>query len=225
MSTPIEGWPNGLFRTILVDPPWPMRWSGGGEFRTNGEGRRYPNAKALARGLPYRTMPVADIAALPVTWSAEADAHLFLWAPDQYVIDGSASLICRAWGFEPLRFIVWAKPGFGMGRFPRPQHELLLVGRRGSLPFAIANAGSVQRWKTPYARSGASAGRRHSQKPEDAQDLIERASPGPYLELFARRHRPGWTCWGDELPTFDHRYQPGDPCPVCIAIAKNGSAA
>jgi N6-adenosine-specific RNA methylase IME4 len=22
---------------------------------------------------------------------------------------------------------------------------------------------------------------------------------GPYLELFARRERPGWTTWGDEI--------------------------
>lgn len=198
MSTSAH-WPAGLFRTILADPPWPMRWSGGGAFRKNGDGKVYPNHKALARGLPYATMSIDDIGALPVTWSAEADAHLFLWAPDRFVIDGTATAICTAWGFDPLRFVVWAKPGFGMGRFPRPQHELLLVGRRGNLPFQIANAGSIQHWKTPYQPTGKTTARRHSAKPEQAQDLIERASPGPYLELFARRRRPGWTCWGDEL--------------------------
>jgi N6-adenosine-specific RNA methylase IME4 len=41
----------------------------------------------------------------------------------------------------------------------------------------------------------------HSAKPEALQDLAERLSPGPRLELFARRRRAGWTCWGDQLPT------------------------
>lgn len=39
---------------------------------------------------------------------------------------------------------------------------------------------------------------RHSEKPEAFLDLVERISPGPYLELFARRDRLGWDTWGDE---------------------------
>jgi N6-adenosine-specific RNA methylase IME4 len=89
---------------------------------------------------------------------------------------------------------VWAKKGYGLGRFPRPQHESLIVCRRGTLPFNVADAGSVQHWKQPY-ENGARA---HSAKPDGSIDLIERASPGPYLELFARRARFGWDYWGDE---------------------------
>jgi N6-adenosine-specific RNA methylase IME4 len=70
----------------------------------------------------------------------------------------------------------------------------MVVCRRGNLPFSIDNAGSVQTWKFPY-ENGARA---HSRKPDGALDLIEQASPGPYLELFARRARFGWDYWGDQ---------------------------
>ena len=195
MSGPL---PVGPFATIVADPPWPMRWSTG-KTRVNGRGERHVN-HATARVLPYTTMTVGEIAALPVQSVAAADAHLFLWAPDAFVIDGSASLVVRAWGFEPLRFIVWRKPGFGMGVFPRPQHELLLVARRGRARFAVRDAGSVQLWKQPYHRTAAGVGRRHSAKPDESRALIERASSGPYLELFARSARDGWSAWGDEAP-------------------------
>ena len=39
---------------------------------------------------------------------------------------------------------------------------------------------------------------RHSEKPEAFLDLVESVSPGPYLELFARRNRLGWDTWGNE---------------------------
>lgn len=38
----------------------------------------------------------------------------------------------------------------------------------------------------------------HSAKPDLFLDLIERMSPPPRLELFARRQRLGWDTWGDE---------------------------
>jgi N6-adenosine-specific RNA methylase IME4 len=90
--------------------------------------------------------------------------------------------------------LVWAKTAFGLGTFPRPQHESLIVCKRGSLPFNLNNVGSVHTWKVMYER----ACRVHSRKPDGAIDLIEQASPGPYVELFARRHRLGWDTWGLE---------------------------
>lgn len=150
--------------------------------------------------LPYATMSIEDIAALQVESIAATGAHLYLWAPDRFAIDGTAARVAQAWGFTPLRFIVWAKAGFGLGTFPRPQHELLLVARRGRLPFQIRDVGSVQRWKQPYHRTTHSVARTHSRKPDGALELVERASPGPYVELFARRWRDGWVAWGDELP-------------------------
>ena len=181
------------YRTIVADPPWPIRWSGGAAWRTNGRGERHLN-KRFKKALDYRTMPVDDICALPVTELAEADAHLYLWITDRFALEGCGAAVARAWGFEPIRFLVWAKSGIGMGVFPRAAHELVLVCRRGTLPFQVRDVGSVQRWGLVYENGG----RKHSAKPEGFIDLVERASPGPYLELFARRQRMGWDTWGDE---------------------------
>jgi len=40
--------------------------------------------------------------------------------------------------------------------------------------------------------------REHSRKPDEIYDIIEACSPGPYLELFARFQRNGWSQWGNE---------------------------
>lgn len=183
------------YRTIVADPPWPLRWSGGGGARRNGRGELH---RALRhRGLPYKEMAVDEIAALQVGELAEDHAHLYLWIPDEFLIEGVGARVARAWGFEPGRVLLfWGKTGYGLGTFPRPQHEALIVCKRGSLPFNVTDEGSVQRWKQPYV-GGA---RLHSAKPDGALDLIERASPAPRVELFARRARLGeeWDYWGDQ---------------------------
>lgn len=161
------------YRTIVADPPWPMAevrcrpWSGAG-------GRR-----RRATRFPYATMSLDDIMALPVSEMAEDDAHLYLWVPAKLNREGKGVATAKAWGFEVVSEIVWLKPSFGMGRFPRPGHEIVLVCRRGHLPFTA-----------PFNV--------HSAKPDGFMDLVEIASPGPYLELFSRRARLGWDTWGDE---------------------------
>jgi N6-adenosine-specific RNA methylase IME4 len=184
------------FRTIVADPPWPITWTTP-KTRVNGRGERHTN---YSRKLPYPTMKIEEISALKVETLAEADSHLFLWCIDRFVIDGSAAEVARKWGFEPKRLLVWHKTGFGLGTFPRPQHELCLIATRGRLPFNLKNIGSVQKWRLTYERKGSSAGRKHSAKPEGFYELIENASPGPFIELFARKAREGWKTWGNECP-------------------------
>lgn len=186
--------PTTRYRCIVADPPWPFEWRGGGKRRVNGRGESHRNAKASVRSLPYRTMTVEQIASLPVDALAAPDAHLYLWVPDRLLIDGTGARVANAWGFSPGRLLIWHKTGFGLGTFPRPQHEAMIVCKRGALPFGVVDAGSVQAWKLAY-ENGA---RKHSAKPDGALDLIERASPGPRVELFARRARFGWDYWGDE---------------------------
>lgn len=182
------------YRTIVADPPWPLRWTGGAQTRINGRGERHRNAQHSAP-LPYPTMTLDAICALDVSSLAEEAAHLYLWIPDKFLIEGAADRVCRAWGFEPTsRIIIWHKTGFGLGRFPRPQHEAVVLARRGGLGYEVSDQGSVQKWKLPYSNGS----RDHSRKPDGFLDLVEEASPGPYLELFARRQRLGWDTWGDE---------------------------
>jgi N6-adenosine-specific RNA methylase IME4 len=171
-----------LYRTIVADPPWTPELGGTWGARVDkGRPQRF-----------YNTMALADIKALPVP--AAPQAHLYLWAITPHV--DWAFDVARAWGFEPVTMLTWKKPGLGVGRF-RCNTEHVVVARRGSRhgnPFgrggrsAQATAGTLFDW--PRGR--------HSEKPEAFFELVEQLSPGPYLELFARRQRLGWDTWGDE---------------------------
>lgn len=180
------------YRTILADPPWRVAGSQDDTRPWCSKGGRR-NRETF---FPYQTQEIEWIKSLPVSDLAEKDAHLYLWVPARFNREGFGVDVVRAWGFEVVSEIVWDKINFGLGKFPRPQHEILLVCRRGTLPFQLNNIGSVQRWHALRAKGN--GGRIHSAKPDGALDLIEQASPGPYLELFARRARFGWDYWGDE---------------------------
>lgn len=171
------------YRTIVADPPWPIRWDGS-------PGGRRRNATPMR----YSLMTVDEVVALPVHTLAADDAHLYLWVTPQLNRSGVGVCVAEAWGFNVVDEIIWDKPNLGMGAFPRHCHEPLLVCRRGSLPFtATRSVRSVQRWRQDFGNRG---GKEHSSKPSGALDLVETASPGPYLELFARRQRLGWDSWG-----------------------------
>lgn len=187
------------YRTIVADPPWNVAGDSRVRHRPWGSkgGRR-----ARDTFFPYETQSLEWIKALRVSELSEPESHLYLWVPASLNREGVGVDVARTWGFQVVSEIVWEKTNYGLGKFPRPQHEIILVCRRGSLPFQVNNVGSVQRWRRPYYIQNGSAGKTHSSKPEGFQDLVELASPGPYLELFARRQRLGWDTWGDEA--FHH---------------------
>jgi N6-adenosine-specific RNA methylase IME4 len=105
-------------------------------------------------------------------------------------------MVARAWGFEPIGEMIWGLRNPGLGGFLCNDHEPILIARRGRIQFTseIRGAG-VYFWRQSY--DGAN-GKIHSAKPEGFLDFVEAVSPGPYVELFARRHRMGWDVWGDE---------------------------
>src|SRR5690606_30110419 len=141
----------------------------------------------------YSTMPLEEIYDLPVGDLAAENCALWLWVTAGHNRAGVGVRCAEAWGFDVVGEFVWAKPNFGLGAFPRPQHEVLLVCRRGTVKFDRADVGSVQHWPQDYSNNG---GKKHSAKPSAAGDLIESVSPGPYVELFCRRPRLGWDSWG-----------------------------
>lgn len=139
----------------------------------------------------YPTMTVEEIERIEVP-SAD-NAHLYLWVINQHVDWGYR--VARAWGFEPIQMITWVKPGLGAGRF-QCNTEHFLVCRKGKLSFAqgiakyaSASPGTWFNWERG----------RHSEKPDAMFDLVERLSPGPRLELFARKERLNWDSWGLDL--------------------------
>jgi hypothetical protein len=103
----------------------------------------------------------------------------------------------ESWGFRYVSNIVWAKrrkdggpDGRGVGFYFRNVTEILLFGVKGSLRTLAPGRSQVNMIETRK--------REHSRKPDEQYDLIEACSPGPYLEMFARHARPGWSVWGDE---------------------------
>lgn len=180
------------FATVMADPPWRF---------TNRTGKVAPEHKRLAR---YPTMTLDDICALPVADHVEERAHCYLWVPNALLPEGLAVL--RAWGFEYKSNIIWHKirkdggsDGRGVGFYFRNVTEILLFGTRGRNARTLApgrrQVNMVQTRK-----------REHSRKPDEQYDLIENCSWGPYLELFGRGVRTGWTVWGNQA---DADYKPG----------------
>lgn len=165
------------YRVVVADPAWSF-------------GDKLPGASRGA-AKNYRVLSVDDICGFELP-PLEPDAWLFLWRVSSQVEE--AYRVVRAWGFVPKSEIVWekltsgGKAHFGMGRYVRASHESCIVAVRGRVKPLSRSVRS--RFAAPVGR--------HSQKPEAFFDIVESLSAGPYVELFARRQRPGWTCYGDE---------------------------
>lgn len=187
------------YHTIVADPPWDHSdgtgWNPGIKDWRGHSGTGAPKAT----GLPYAVMRLDEIAGLPVDALADIDAHLYLWTTNRYLHD--AYHLCEGWGFRVVKPLLWCKAPMGMmgGAFVSSA-EYVLFARRGSLP----TASRIPRQWFQWPRGA------HSAKPEAFLDLVEQVSPGPYLELFARRQRLGWDTWGNEC--MDHVSAPRVRC-------------
>jgi N6-adenosine-specific RNA methylase IME4 len=184
---PLEAAPlprtGGGWSCVYADPPW--RFS-------NRTGKVAPEHRRLDR---YDTMTAPEIAALPVADVVADNAHLYLWVPNALLPEGLA--VMQGWGFRYVSNLVWAKrrkdggpDGRGVGFYFRNVTELILFGVRGSMRTLDPARRQVNMIETVK--------REHSRKPDEAYKLIEACSPGPYLEMFARYPREGWTVWGAE---------------------------
>lgn len=176
-------------RVLIADPPWSF-------------GDRLPGATRGAEK-NYRVLSTEDICRFELP-PLDDNAWLFLWRVSSQVEE--AYRVVRAWGFVPKSEIVWekltsnGKPWFGMGRYVRASHETCIVAVRGRVKPKVRNIRS---------RFSAPAGR-HSEKPECFYSIVESLADGPYIELFARRRRPGWTSFGNELGA-DFQLPSGEP--------------
>lgn len=134
-------------------------------------------------------MTLEEIAGLPIPGLANKDARLFLWTTNAY--NYVAHQLIDKWGFKHKQTLIWHKTNAS------PYPASIAVANAEFL--LVANRGRPKRMS--YAPSSVISApiRRHSEKPEVFQDMVEQVSPGPYLEMFARRKRSGWDSWGDEV--------------------------
>jgi N6-adenosine-specific RNA methylase IME4 len=173
-------------RVVVADPPWAF----GDKLPGPGRGAEKHYAVMREREV-VDFLPALE---LREPGLVEPDARLLLWRVAS--MQEEALRVMRGWGFAPKAELVWlkrtatGKRWFGMGRQVRMEHEVCLIGVRGRPP--------PPRNRATRSTFEAAAGR-HSAKPEAFAELVEALYDGPYLELFARRARPGWDCRGHEL--------------------------
>jgi N6-adenosine-specific RNA methylase IME4 len=158
---------------IVIDPPW-------------------PHDNIAIRDAPeehYPTMSIAELAEIEVP--AARNAHLYLWVTNSFLPE--AFELMEDWGFTYKTTLTWVQPKMGLGTWFRNSTEHVLFGVRGRLS---TRRNDVPTWFQADRTQ-------HAAKPECFYDLVESCSPGPYLEIFARRHRAGWNTRANEngVPT------------------------
>ena len=179
------------FKCIVADPPWSKnQTSVSGNY--GGALKHYP-LMSLER---IKQMPVAEL--------ADENSHLYLWVTNNNIDEGLE--VIKAWGFRYITMFHWIKPKLGVGNYLRNASETCLFAVRGKLP----PRGRTQiNWLITYHTI-------HSEKPREFISIVERVSPGPYLELFSRK-RPAsnekWHCWGNETDGGADIFIPGYPVP------------
>ena len=171
LHTPLDA--QGLFQTIVIDPPWD--W--GDEGDVNQFGRAKPD---------YSTMPIEEIENLPVGKIADDNCHLYLWVTNRSL--PKAFRLIEAWGFRYITCLTWVKPSIGMGNYFRGDTEQVLFAVKGSQPLRRKNVGT--HFEAPR-------GEGHSAKPDEFYNLVESCSYGPYIDVFGRKERAGWSIWGE----------------------------
>lgn len=164
------------FGVLYADPPW--------EYRHKVTGR---GGRGAARH-HYQTLSLQEIKDFELP-PLKDDCFLWLWVTNPVMAEGWHTEICKAWGFKPQTILTWVKRGIGMGYTLRSATEHCVVARRGK-PKVLCR--SVPTWfEAPRGK--------HSEKPEEARNIIQRVCNGPFVELFARRKINGWTCLGNEI--------------------------
>lgn len=192
----------GGYRAILADPPWRFNtWN-----KTEVVQARASKTTVKSASVHYQTMPIAEIKALPVAEVCAPDCALFVWTCWPMLTD-SLELI-EAWGFKfKTCGFFWTKAHAGQIEMFREDMDALMGQgywtRSNSEPCLLATRGKPKRLNADVRQGIIEPRREHSRKPECVHGRIERLVRGPYLELFGRQSREGWTVWGNQATKFD----------------------
>lgn len=193
------------YRCIYADPPW--------KFLTRAPNKNPKSDRSVERH--YQTMTFDEICGLPVQDLAHPDGcHLFMWVTGPYL--EKAFAVAKAWGFRySASGFIWLKLKRKHGKghqiefvsLAEIEHEMhvgLGFTTRKNVEFCLLfRRGSPKRLSKKVREVVISAVREHSRKPDSVPHRIEEYCAGPYLELFSRSDRPGWTVWGDQLGKYE----------------------
>jgi N6-adenosine-specific RNA methylase IME4 len=171
------------YTTIVADPPW----SYNDKLDSGNTGFGPTGGRIRGAANHYSTMSIEDICALPVEACAAPNAHLYLWTTNAFMVE--AHRVVEAWGFTQKTILTWVKPQIGMGWYYRNNTEHVLFAVRGSL--RTLNKSQPTSFEARRLR--------HSEKPDRFYQIVEAMSPGPYLDIFARRERARWDVFGNEV--------------------------
>jgi len=162
------------YPVIYADPPWQYNHS-------ETDSRKIENH--------YPTMSLNDICDMPVNDLAAKDSILFLWTTSPKLEDGLKVL--NSWGFKYTTCAVWDKQKKGLGYYFRQNHELLLIGKKGSIPTPDPENRPDSVVSIPKSN--------HSAKPTEFHKIIERMYPEfSRIELFCRKPQKKWEVWGNQ---------------------------
>lgn len=183
--------PKNHFGAILADPPWHY------DVWAEGSAR---NASAK-----YKTMTCQDIAEMPVGGLASDNCALFVWITWPRLLESIETI--KQWGFTYKTCgFAWLKADVStVNMFPDPVDVQIGMGywtRANSEVCLLATRGKPKRLNADVRQGIIAPSREHSRKPDGIHERIERLVAGPYLELFARQKRPGWTVWGNQTDKF-----------------------
>ena len=180
----ISAIPDG-YSLILADPPWKQAKGGRKSVRPNSSGK----------SLDYPTLTLEEIEEHLRTAAEHTTENsiLFLWTIDKYLFE--AQRIAERLGYKLHARMIWNKvTGIPAAFTVRFAHEYLLYMYRNRLtPIALEERGKISTVFTEKVM-------KHSQKPEISYQIIERLYPDlKKLEMYARRERDGWDCFGNEV--------------------------
>lgn len=203
MAVPPPVVPAGGFGLIMADPPW--------AFRTHDGRSRTPTQKAFREAEDhYQTTPTEELMQIPVADWAARDAMLLMWVVGSH-LDAALDL-GRAWGFQlKTDGFYWLKTKLRdadqidlfTDDVPPPRISMGYYSRKQLEPCWLFTRGRPQRLSKGVRQLIIEPAREHSRKPEAIYSRAEELCAGPYLEMFARNERPGWTAWGNEVGKFE----------------------
>ena len=141
-------------------------------------------------------MTEAEIKRLRVADLAAEQSHCFLWATHRFL--PIAFDILLWYGFQYAFTMVWHKPaGRQIAGYPCYNAEFVVYGHRGAMQGGSRHPGFLETKNSPVCFNAPRGN--HSEKPAEFYELLRRVTPGPWIDLFARKRHPGFDAWGNEI--------------------------